>query len=340
MAHGISLTDSFIANGRANGQAGDRAWHGLGICCTGIKTADELLRISGLDWQTHQLPLYGSHGESEDMIYVDSHRLNIRSDNQQILGVVGKGYRPFHNSQMIELIEAIDDGGQAEVETLGSIHGGKRVWALIRGETFSVNQNDETATYLACTNSHDGSLAINLFWTSVRIVCANTFRAALGGMKNGISIRHEGSIMTKAESAKIALGLMKETTAREAETAKALDGYQMTREALQRFYIDVYSQLEGAIPSDPKTDSEMKQYQKAAETISHWGLLFDQDRKRTLGNASLWTAFISVTEWYDHHRRPQIKDAQAREDARIASALFGENANRKQKAREIALAAI
>lgn len=344
MAHMITETDGFVVNGKRTGEVGERAWHGLGTYVQGIKSADALLQIGGLDWDVQQLPMIGvlpAIGDgSSDCINVESHVLNVRSDNRQILGVVGKGYHPFHNRQLIELVKAMNDGGEAEVETLGSIMGGRRVWALIRGQSFTLRNNDTTQSYLAACTSHDGSLAINLFWTSIRIVCNNTFRAALGNRANGISIRHEGSVMQKVDSAKVALGLMAETTAREAQIAEALDGYQMNRESLQRFFVSVYSTVEGAIPANPSTDAEKRQHAKAAEAIGNWCQMFDADRRRVNGGATMWHAFNAVTEWYDHVKLPQIKNPQAREDARIASALFGTNCDRKQQVREMALAAI
>lgn len=350
MAHGITSTDNFVANGFKGGQVGKPAWHGLGICVEGVKTGAELLRIGGLNWKVRQLPLVGvdelvtdEQGNTyQDTHAIDTHVLNVRSDNLQPLGVVGSGYKPFHNHELIELVESLGGEG-SEIETIGSIKGGRRVWTLSRLDTFAVRPSDETAVYLACCAGHDGNLAVNLFNTSVRIVCQNTFRQAMSlrnGTKAQITIRHEGKLEDKLAEARLALALARDTVKAEAAEAKALDSRQMTREELQRFFLEVYSVIESPIPAETKTEAQVKAKAKATEVIADWSRLFDQDRSRTGGSASAWTAFNAVTEWCDHERMVKGKNDADRKENRVFSNLFGMSNDRKLQVRERALALV
>lgn len=350
MGHGITSSDNFVANGYKGGKVGKPAWHGLGICVEGVKSGAELLAIGKLNWKVRQLPLVGvdemvtdQDGNTyQDTHTVDSHVLNIRSDNLAPLGVVGAGYKPFHNHELIELVESLGGEG-AEIETIGSIKGGRRVWTLSRLDTFAVRPQDETAVYLACCAGHDGSLAVNLFHTSVRIVCQNTFRQAMTAgskAKNSIVIRHEGDLQDKLQEAKHALKLVRETAKVEHQEALALDAKSMSREALQRFFLEVYTSIENPIVANPKTEEQVRSVQKAQSVIADWSQKFDADRRRTSGAASAWTAFNAVTEWLDHDRMVKGKDDSDRRENRIYSNLFGASYEKKSAVRNMALALV
>jgi len=337
--HGLTASDSVVVKGQ-------KAWHGLGVNVIGAESGQEMLTLGGLDWQVNQLPLYGALPlvEGEEMlqtIEVNSHVANVRSDTNALLGVVGKGYKPFHNAQLIDLVNALGkDGEKVDVESVGTLQGGRRVWALVRAESFAVNDTDRTASYLAVCAGHDGSMAINLFWTSVRRVCLNTFRRAFYGRKNGITIRHEGGVMEKVGAAKQALGLMHATTVEEAAEALALNARTMNREELQRFWLDVYTANEGPVVANPKNEAETNAKERAVKTLAEWAEMFDADRRRVSGSASAWTAFNAVTEWYDHKRPVKGKNDAARNDNRIYGALWGASSEKKDNARQMALALV
>lgn len=334
--HGLSGSDNVVTKGEV-------AWHGMGRNVMGAEDGKEMMKLGQIDWTTDQLPLWGAlplveGAEMLETIEVPSHVVNVRSDNKAVLGVVGKGYKPFHNAQLVDLANALAADGKADIETVGTIQGGKRVWVLVRSGSFAITPQDVTATYLMLAAGHDGSMAINAFWTSVRTACQNTFRRAFAGRKNGWTIRHEGGVMEKVNAAKAALGLMHATTVEEAAEALALNAKVMNREELQRFWLDVYSANEGPIVQNPKTEAETDAKERGLKVLASWADLFDADRKRSGGAASAWTAFNAVTEHYDHFRPVKGKNDAARADNRLYGALWGASAEKKSAARQMALA--
>ena len=338
--HGLKAGDNLVINGKRGGGVGLNAWHGLGLNVLGVHNPLELLRMGGLDWDVEQLPIVGvlplSEGqEYNDVTQIDTHVLNVRSDTKAALGVVGSGYKPFHNRELADLVTQLGEG--VEVETIGTIHNGKRVWFLVRGETIAVTDRDQTQTYLMIAAGHDGSMAVQAFWTSVRAVCLSTFRRAIGGRKGGIVIRHEGKLESKIGDLRNALGLMGAETRAEAAEAMALNAREMKTEDVQRFFLEVYSRAVAPIPAKPETESEQKARDKALDVISEWGQLFDADRARTGNGATAWTAFNAVTEWYDHRSPVKGKNDAARRDNATYAALWGTAADRKATAREVAL---
>ena len=64
--------------------------------------------------------------------------------------------------------------------TGGYLKNGEVIWLLARlPSDIRVRGDDILETYLLFTNSHDGSVAIDIRLTTVRVVCQNTLSLAL-----------------------------------------------------------------------------------------------------------------------------------------------------------------
>jgi len=140
---------------------------------------------------------------------LNDHKIIERDDNEDVLGVVGDAFELVMHSEMGEIIEAILGEG-AKFETAGACRNGAQVWALAYlDESYQVAR-DDSATYpfLALLNSHDGSGAVKLVKTQVRVVCWNTYRAAeMEGERSGMqfTFRHSAGVHDRLEEAKAAL---------------------------------------------------------------------------------------------------------------------------------------
>ncbi len=111
---------------------------------------------------------------------------------------------------MGEIVEAVLAQPNVKWETAGVLDGGRSVWCLaLLDEPITLPGDDSpTLPYLAITNRHDGTGACALRATAVRIVCANTFRAAeLEGERTGTTFAfiHKASWRTRIEDARRAV---------------------------------------------------------------------------------------------------------------------------------------
>ena len=111
------------------------------------------------------------------------------------------------HGEMGEIVEAVLAQPNVKWETAGVLDGGRAVWCLaLLDEPVDLPGDDSpTLPYLAITNRHDGTAACALRATAVRIVCANTFRAAeLEGERTGatFSFIHRSSWRTRIEEAR------------------------------------------------------------------------------------------------------------------------------------------
>ena len=66
---------------------------------------------------------------------------------------------------------------------------------------------DKTEPYLCFSNTHDGSGAIRVCMTPIRVVCNNTLNFALGTAKRAWSVRHTGDIQAKLHEARMCLDM-------------------------------------------------------------------------------------------------------------------------------------
>ena len=111
-----------------------------------------------------------------------------RSDTGAVLSLNKNTYTVIDHGEMGEIVEAVLAQPNVKWETAGVIDSGRAVWCLaFLDEPITLPGDDSlTLPYLAITNRHDGTAACALRATAVRIVCANTFRAAeLEGERTG-----------------------------------------------------------------------------------------------------------------------------------------------------------
>jgi phage/plasmid-like protein (TIGR03299 family) len=331
MAHEITATDQLVLTGKP-------AWHGLGVIVENSPNPSEALQLARLGWTVEQWPLQavGPDGPRQ----VGTHVLNVRSDTSQSLGVVGVGYRPVQNHELAEFVDALGESGDVKIESAGSLRGGKRVWFLARGESIWLGQSDEVKPYLLVANGHDGTLSLVCQPTTIRVVCKNTLHASLKhGERSAMTVRfrHEGVIADKLDDARRALGLFQSARASFAQQAEMLHAKALSREDLQRYWLEVYTATVEPIPAHPVTSQEQRAAKAAQDRLATWALNFDRDRARTGGPASAWAALNAVTEWFDHQRPVRAPSEAIRADSRLLGNWWGDPAVAKVKAMEMAL---
>lgn len=332
MAHEITQSDGLVLTGKP-------AWHGLGVVVESAPTAREALGLAGLDWMVEQWPLSATDGQRRQI--VETHVLNVRADTQAQLGLVGEGYTPVQNFELAEFADALGEDGAVKIESAGSIRGGQRVWFLVRGESVHVTPYDRVEPYIMLANGHDGSLALTVQPTTVRVVCSNTLHMALGSASTRtIRLKHIGDMSAKIDAARQALWLFTRQREEFTKAASALNAREMAREDLQRFWVDVYSECVKPIPASPTTSAEREMVAESRRVLSQWASNFDADRRKVHGAASAWTALNAATQWMDHQRTVRGNDDAARRDARMYANVWGLSADMKGTALRKALALV
>ncbi|HCT77970.1 MAG TPA: DUF945 domain-containing protein [Micromonosporaceae bacterium] len=128
------------------------------------------------------------------------------SGEVQVLGVVGEDYTPVQNEELAEFLTSITEVSGAVFETAGSLRGGEDVFMTLKlPDGVKVGGVDDVDLYLAGLNSHTGRKKLQVITTPVRVVCANTERAALGNHRSNYTFRHTPGISGRIAEAREAL---------------------------------------------------------------------------------------------------------------------------------------
>lgn len=111
----------------------------------------------------------------------------------------------------------------------------------------------------------------------------------------------------------------------------------MSRDDLQRFWLDVYAATLDENPSNPTTTAEYRRVSQAKETLARWATNVDVDRSRTGHPPTGWTALNAITEYFDHQRPVRALSESARAENRLYSRLWGTASAAKAIALKMAL---
>lgn len=203
MAHMIMETDQMFSANRV------KPWH-YEETKEHIKliqeapTSEEALIAAGLDWNVLSTPVYQENG-----LLIPGYKANVRDKDNMVLGIVSGRYRIVQNTEAFSFTDALigdTEFGEVRYETAGSLCNGKKVWLLAKMPTRKI-LDDDVEPYICFANSFDGSGAVQVCATPIRVCCANTLNLALNTAKRKWSTKHVGDMQSKLEEAKLCLSL-------------------------------------------------------------------------------------------------------------------------------------
>lgn len=171
-------------------------WHGLGTRVNEALNSKEALTEAGLNWRVIQEPIYTDTKE-----LIEGYKANVRDVDRQVLGVVTDRYKIVQNQEAFAFTDELLGEG-VRYETAGSLQGGRKVWLLAHLPHEYIISGERISPYLVFFNSHDGSGAIKVAITPIRVVCQNTLNLALSTAKRSWSMIHTGDIKGKMQEAK------------------------------------------------------------------------------------------------------------------------------------------
>ena len=212
-------------------------WHGLGTRVMEAPNSRDALKLAGLDWKVIQEPLITASGNK-----VDGFKANVRDVDQQVLGVVGDRYRIVQNEEAFAFTDELLGYG-VRYETAGSLQGGKKVWMLAHLPHEYIIAGEHISPYLLFSNSHDGSGAIKVSITPIRVVCNNTLNLALNTAKRSWSAMHTVGIHEKMNEARHTLGLAEQYMEELGKAFEYLRGKQISDNQVNE-YIEMLLPIE------------------------------------------------------------------------------------------------
>ena len=307
-------------------------WHGLGtVIQEDAATSADAIKYASLDYSLFKTPLWTIDGDG-NKIDVPENFAVVRGDTNAVLGVVGKNYKIFQNSEAFEFFDTVVGDKLAIYETAGAIHGGRIVWILAKlpAELRVGKTDDVTNAYVMLATSHDGSMSVTMMPTLVRVVCNNTFTLAMRdfSIEHGIKMRHTKNMSTKIDIARERLGIVNTQVNEYAEQMNALANRQLNKTELQAY-------IESLFPDNDNAKNNTRTENMRDQIYANWA---DTEFAQIEGSA--WAAFNAVTKFVDHQRSTKGTDEADRANNRMYSVLMSSGAAKKRQAFNAALALV
>lgn len=300
-------------------------WHGLGRRVEGNLTAEEAIVSAGLDWTVDLSAVRYLCSDGAARIMEDRF-VSYRTDTGKGLGVVGSKYTQVQNRDCFRIMDAVVGEKLAAYHTAGYLGNGERVWMLMQTPGYiKVKGQDVIEKYFLMTVAHDGSLALSLLFTPIRVVCQNTLNMALSHAGNAFRARHTHSITAKVQDIsgiRNQLGILNNQFTLLEELSQRLANKPV-------YLTDKVKFMHSLFDVQPGDDIPTRTANKMQRIDS----LFEYGRGNDLPEIkhSAWALLNAVVEYADYENGGNdMKRAQ--------STLFGGGARLKQKALELVTA--
>ena len=300
---------------------GETPWHGLGTPLTDAECYDwpAVAKKAGLDWQVELVPL-----RTADTNVAVTHQGVRRTSDQKVLGVVGPRYCPLQNRDAFSWFTPYLEAKEAALHTAGSLRGGARVWVLakLNRDPLVIARGDEVEKFVLLSHGHDGSLAVRVGFTPIRVVCANTLALAHGSDASRlIRVRHSKSLLANLANIREVMNLANQEFEATAEQYRLLARRSINSADLRKY-------VKRVLKVDEADDTATRTANRIDEVVG----LCESGRGNDLVSVrgTYWTAYNGVSEWLGYNRgRSQT--------TRIDSLWYGEGAGVNKFAFQTAL---
>ena len=315
MAHQLTIKGRFAEMA----YIGNRPWHGLGQEVPAGASIETWLEKAKMEWEIMDSPVHYMNGS---MHTCKTHKVLYRSDTNADLSVVSNRYKVVQPRAMLEFFRTLVDSEGFTIETVGSLKGGRRIWAL--AETHmeeEVGSGDQIKAYLLLITSCDGSMATTAKFVSTRVVCWNTQAIALGEAGQEVRVRHNTTFDANLVKGKMGL-VGRKAFSDFMQNMRGLADTKVSTADAERIMSSILSR-NGS--NTPVTET------RGFKTIL--GLFQGGAIGHSLPGAAgtAWGLLNAVTEYTDHHIRARSSEN------RLDSAWFGVGSNLKAATEEFLL---
>ena len=276
----------------------EKPWHGLGTKVEEAPTSADALRLAGLDWEVAQEPIFTKAGDA-----IAGYKVNVRDSDRKVLGVVSDRYRIVQNREAFSFTDALLGNG-VRYETAGSLQEGKRVWLLARLPREYIIAGERISPYLVFSNSHDGSGAVRVALTPIRVVCNNTLNLALERASRSWSMIHTGNISDKMQEAKDTLFMAETYMDSLGEEFERLRRQKVTDSQLKEYVEQLLPLEKEATPMQEKNTMKLRE-----DMLRRY---YDAPDLRGVGNNAY--RFINAVSDFATHAKPLRRTANYNEN--------------------------
>lgn len=245
----------------------------------------EVLEKTGLNWTVREEEITTKSG-----IIIPEHKAIVREDTDGILGIHGKGYTPYQNSQMVELLDKVSHQMGLPIHKGGSFGQGEKVFIQLKSNDMNLG-TDRIEGFITGINSFDGSTSLGFGPSNITISCMNSFYSAFRNIQS--KVRHTTNMMTRIDEICKGLELIIKEEAQMFENIKKLSEKE-TNNKINNWVAHVLFDIAKEI--DIKNDESLSSFKKNRLVTFHNDLKDQFDSK----GGSLWGLFSGVTKYTTH----------------------------------------
>lgn len=288
-----------------------------------VPNSEEMIKAAHLDWSVDLSPCRDEKGKA-----LGDFCFTRRTDTGKILGCgMTSDYQVVQNTEAFSFLDSLLQDGVMRYESAGALDGGRTVWALARMPSVdTIAEGDDSLRYNLFLNSHDAGGSLFVIPTSVRVVCANTARIATRGQRG---IRHTGDMQEKLQQAKLLLSQYDEQFTLFRDNARKLANSRWSREQCIEYVQTLFPEVKEQGRSQTIRNGKVDQVRTT--------LRADRQTLPSI-KGSWWSLYNAVSEAVDHGSifRNQGQGT-IKAERKFANIAFGDGADFKQKAFELAL---
>lgn len=312
---------NFTSGWLGNGQA---AWHGLGTVTEGTLPAREAFETADALFTVEKREL--SFPMFDDREPVDSPHYEIpaptgtfgvvRTDTQQLLGIVSKQYEIVQNDSLLRMAEFIREEVDMDCVIVLS-HGSKVCFtATLRGAETDIVPGDTVKRRIVGYLGHDGKTGCGAKFTNIRVVCQNTLTAALGESGAHSSITHKNGANNNFDALIESIDVARQDFVTECDLMREFSRASMGLDRFNSFVNEVYNINEGDV------FRKREKLQRA----------FDAGYGSGYAPRSLWNGINAITQV----ETSTLGTTSAKGRAQFARGVFGVGAQISKKAFAVA----
>lgn len=270
--------------------SGDVPWHRLGQHLDHPANASDAMEAANLDYTVVKKPLKAVI-RGRQYSDVPNTFAMVRTDTNQVLGVVGARYEPVQNRDAFSFFDPLVDRDEAIYHTAGVLGRGEKIWLLAKlPDYIKVGpKKDPVEKFVLLYNSHDGSSHIRVKMTPIRVVCNNTLTAALSGSDAEVRIKHTQSAQDKLAEAHQILGLTNQLY----DQLDLIFNRMAVRKVTGQQLVDYVKTL---IPDNPQAENNTRTENMRNKIID----IHNDQADAAIHRGNLFGAFNAVTELVDH----------------------------------------
>lgn len=285
-------------------------WHAIGKSVEECKSMEQVLHLSGLDYEVVKEPVLAWPGEAqgEQPITIPNRFVTMRENDQHIYDVVSDKFEVIQNRDAFDFVNYMGD--DLQFEKAGETANGM-VYVIGKLPTVDI-LGDAFTPHVIFRNGFNAKVKISAAICPLRIVCQNQFNFAFKNTQNTVNIRHVANAEVKLKEAREVLKMSADYMQELSKMAEQYAGIKLSAGDLDK----VLDQMFPIVNAEQMNSFKRHQLEAQREAFRKAYLADDNGNFR----GTAWGLINAYTDFITH-RTPMGKSA-TKEEGKFMTVTF------------------